>query len=51
MRAYERRAAELTTHPRFGYRMSYRRLLELEARILAKVLVGELPAFTPLWTR
>lgn len=51
VRAYERRAAELTTHPRFGYRMSYRRLLELEARILAKVLVGELPAFTPLWTR
>lgn len=49
--AYERRAAELTTHPRFGYRMSYRRLLELEARILAKVLVGELEHYTPLWTR
>jgi CRISPR-associated protein Cas1 len=51
VRAYERRAAELTTHPRFGYRMSYRRLLELEARILAKVLVGELDTYTPLWTR
>jgi CRISPR-associated protein Cas1 len=50
-RAYERRAAELTTHPRFGYRMSYRRLLELEARILAKVLLGELEHHTPMWTR
>lgn len=49
--AYERRADELTTHPRFGYRMSYRRLLELEARVLGKWLVGEVDAFTPLWTR
>jgi len=51
IRAYERRAAEQTTHPRFGYRMSYRRLLELEARILAKVLAGELDQYTPMWTR
>jgi CRISPR-associated protein Cas1 len=49
--AYERRADELTTHPRFGYRMSYRRLLELEARILGKWLVGEIDEYTPLWTR
>lgn len=49
--AYERRADELTTHPRFGYRMSYRRLLELEARVLGKFLVGEIDQFTPLWTR
>lgn len=51
IRAYERRADELTTHPRFGYRMSYRRLLELEARILAKWLVGEIDELRPLWTR
>ena len=51
IRAYERRASELTTHPRFGYRMSYRRLVELEARILAKVVAGELEEYTPLWTR
>jgi len=49
--AYERRAGELTTHPRFGYRMSYRRLVELEARVLGKWLVGEIDEFTPLWTR
>ncbi len=51
IRAYERRADEQTTHPRFGYRMSYRRLLELEVRILAKVFAGELLHYTPLWTR
>ncbi len=49
--AYERRANELTTHPRFGYRMSYRRMLELEARVLAKVLLGELTEYRPMWTR
>ncbi|HFE45167.1 MAG TPA: CRISPR-associated endonuclease Cas1, partial [Nannocystis exedens] len=49
--AYERRASEETTHPRFGYRMSYRRLLELEARVLGKWLIGEIDEFTPLWTR
>jgi CRISPR-associated protein Cas1 len=49
--AYERRADELTTHPRFGYRMSYRRLLELEARVLGKYLLREVEHFTPLWTR
>ncbi len=51
IRAYERRADEQTSHPRFGYRMSYRRLLELEVRILAKVFGGELEHYTPMWTR
>jgi CRISPR-associated protein Cas1 len=51
IRAYERRADELTTHPRFGYRMSYRRFIELEARVLGKWLVGEIENLTPLWTR
>ena len=32
----------LVTHPIFGYRVSYRRLLEVQARLLAKVLEGEL---------
>lgn len=51
IRAYERRADELTTHPRFGYRMSYRRLLELEARVLGKWLADEIDTLRPLWTR
>jgi CRISPR-associated protein Cas1 len=49
--AYERRADEFITHPRFGYRMSYRRMLELEARVLAKWMAGEVDDFSPLLTR
>lgn len=49
--AHERRAREETTHPRFGYRMTYRRMVELEIRMLAKVLTGELESFTPMCTR
>jgi len=49
--AYERRLNELITHPIFGYRISYRRVLEVEARILARVLEDELPGIAPLTTR
>ncbi|PRQ03332.1 CRISPR-associated protein Cas4/endonuclease Cas1 fusion [Enhygromyxa salina] len=49
--AHERRAREETTHPRFGYRMSYRRILELEIRVLGKYLLGEVDEYAPIWTR
>lgn len=46
---FERRMSTEITHPLFGYRVSYRRLLELQARLLARHLLGELteyPSFT-----
>lgn len=46
---FERRLAQEITHPVFGYKVSYRRLLELQARLLARHLLGELaenPNFT-----
>jgi len=49
LRAYELRMDTLVTHPLFDYRVSYRRLLEIQARLLARVLdgeVGEYPVFT-----
>ncbi len=49
--AYERRGDELTTHPHFGYRASIRRLLELDARVLGKWLLDEVPAVVPFTTR
>lgn len=49
--AFERRGAELTTHPTFGYRLSYRRLVELEARMLAKWLLREVATFQPFRSR
>jgi CRISPR-associated protein Cas1 len=46
--AYETRMDTLVTHPLFDYRVSYRRLLEIQARLLARLLdgeIGEYPVF------
>lgn len=40
--AYERRLDQEVTHPVFGYRVSMRRLLEVQARLLARYLGGEI---------
>lgn len=48
---YEQRMSSLLTHPLFDYKISYRRALELQARILARVLTGEIPEYVPLLTR
>ena len=43
--AYERRLAQETTHPLFGYQVSMRRLIEVQMRLLARHLDGELPEY------
>ena len=43
--AFERRLSQETTHPRFGYRLSMRRLLMLQARLLTRHLLGEFPRY------
>lgn len=48
---YEQRMSSLITHPLFDYKVSYRRALELQARLLAKTLTGEIPEYIPLMTR
>lgn len=48
---FERRAALEITHPLFGYKISYRRLLELEARLLGRYLLGDISNYTPFRTR
>lgn len=49
--AYERRIEVEVTHPVFGYTITYRRVLEVQARLLASYLLGELPRYTPFTTR
>jgi CRISPR-associated protein Cas1 len=49
--SYKRRVREVIRHPVFDYRVSYRRCFELQARMLAAVLLDELPAYRPLTTR
>jgi CRISPR-associated protein Cas1 len=50
-RAYELRMDTLVTHPLFDYRVSYRRLLEIQARLLAKFLNGEIDEYPVFTTR
>jgi CRISPR-associated protein Cas1 len=51
LRAHERRLSQELRHPMFGYKVSYRRTLEVQARILAAVLLDEVPVYEPLVTR
>ncbi len=49
--AFERRLAHEIIHPQFGYRLSYRRLLEVQARLLGRWLLGEIAEYPQFVTR
>jgi len=49
--AYRNRINEEITHPIFDYKLSYRRIIELQARFLAKVLTNELEEYHPFLVR
>jgi len=49
--AYEARMNHLVTHPIFDYKVTYRRALELQFRILARYLTGEIDEYVPFMTR
>lgn len=49
--AYARRMAMEITHPVFEYRLSYRRMLVLHARMIAAWLLGEVSTLAFLTTR
>jgi CRISPR-associated protein Cas1 len=51
LRAYEQRMDGLVTHPLFDYRVSYRRVLEIQARLLARFIAGEIDHLPPFETR
>ena len=49
--AYEQRKATVVTHPVYGYRMSYSRMLEVQARMLAAYVRGTVPVYTGFTVR
>lgn len=49
--AFERRLGQEITHPVFKYKVSYRRLLEVQARLLVRYLAGEIPHYPNFVTR
>ncbi len=51
IQAYEDRMATEAQHPLFGYRISYRRALEVQARLFSRALLGELPRYSAYLTR
>lgn len=51
LRAYEARMDTMVTHPLFDYRASYRRLLQIQTRLLARVLDGEIADYPVFVTR
>ncbi len=51
IKAYERRMDTSVMHPLLGYRASYRRILETQARLLARHVLGEIPTYPVFRTR
>lgn len=49
--AFERRMNQEVTHPIFGYTISYRRLLEVQARLLGRFLLDEIAEYPNFTTR
>jgi CRISP-associated protein Cas1 len=48
---FEERLNEEITHPVFGSRIKYRRCIEMQARLVAKYLTGEIEHYPPFITR
>jgi len=51
LRAWEARLDQLVTHPAFGYRCSWRTVIRVQARLLARWLRADVPSYEPMRTR
>jgi CRISPR-associated protein Cas1 len=51
LQKYEERLNTTIQHPTFGYQVTYRKAIEVQARLLAKWLTGEVPAYIPFVVR
>lgn len=49
--AFERRLSAEVQHPIFGYSISYRRIFEVQTKLLGRFLTGEIPDYVPFQTR
>ncbi len=50
-RCYEKRKSDEFKHPYFNYKVTYQKCFELQARILAKYITGEIKEYIPLVMR
>lgn len=49
--ALERRLQSTIVHPTFGYQVTYRRAINVQARLLARAVQGDIPAYPAFITR
>lgn len=49
--AYERRATAEFVHPLFGYRVTWRRAMEVQARMFLAIVLSEMGAYRPISLR
>ncbi len=49
--AYEQRKATIVAHPVYGYKMSWGRMIEVQARMLAAYVRGDVPQYTGFTVR
>jgi len=49
--AVERRLRSTISHPIFGYEVTYRRALNVQARLLARAIQGDIPSYPAFTTR
>lgn len=48
---YERRVASEFTHPKFDYKVTWRRAMEIQARMFLAVVLGEMESYEPIVMR
>ncbi len=48
---YERRVSSEFRHPRFGYQVTWRRAMEIQARLFLAVVVGSIDGYEPITVR
>lgn len=51
IKAFERRLEQEITHPIFKYKLNYRQLFEVKARLLIRHLADEIPTYPVFVTR
>ena len=51
IQGFQRRLETLIRHPLFSYSVSYRRIMEIQARLLGRYLMGDLPGYPAFTTR
>jgi len=51
LRGIERRLRTVISHPTFNYEVTYRRALNVQARLLARAVQGDIPHYPPFTTR